>query len=352
MDTQNTHLSPTLDSYAGMGDSELMGLASAQQSYSPAPPQANMNEAMQLVQSADQATDPKLAKELLERAVALLTPNGGGNASSGAHPTHAAPEPSSDDGSDATSADGTDAGPSHTGTPLSVSGNSVNTGMYTISAGTTDDGSLTITNNQTGASTEVWGDPHVKVNGQDTADFQKGPLNIQLQDGTQVHIDPTALTNGVAHIGQVSITKGNQSVEMGGTGTNGFEQGVNTSAVQSGNAGLQRAMYNTPDATDITLGADGNLYQNNANGSMGAEIQAPSGGAETDLDGLGGGMVGQRSASDGGSTAQTPSASDMQSVMNTLQGLVSGSQTFSGYMIQNLLSAMESRSGYPSTQNG
>lgn len=341
LDSQDT-LSPTLSSYAGMSDDQLMGLADAQQSYSQSPPLANMNEAMQLVQSADSATDPALAKQLLERAIALLTPNSSQSSST--------PTPTSDTGdTDGTSAApaATAAAPSADSTPLSVSGNSVNTGMYTISAGTKDDGSLTITNNQTGASTEVWGDPHIKVNGQDTADFQKGPLNIQLQDGTTVHIDPTALTNGVAHIGQVSITKGDQSVEMGGTGTNGFEQGVNTSAVQTGDASYQSALYNAPDATNITLGADGNLYQNNANGSMGSEITAKAGGGETDLDGMGGGLVGQQSAATGSASDD----GDMQSVINTLQGLVSNSQSFAGMMIQNLLSSMESHSGFPAAQS-
>ena len=345
LDSSDT-LSPTLSSYAGMSDDQLMGLADAQQSYSQSPPLANMNEAMQLVQSADSATDPALAKQLLERAIALLTPNS--QSSSASAQSSGADDSGDTDGASAAPA-ATAAAPSADSTPLSVSGNSVNTGMYTISAGTKDDGSLTITNNQTGASTEVWGDPHIKVNGQDTADFQKGPLNIQLQYGTTVHIDPTALTNGVAHIGQVSITKGDQSVEMGGTGTNGFEQGVNTSAVQTGDAQYQSALYNAPDATNITLGADGNLYQNNANGSMGSEITAKAGGGETDLDGMGGGLIGQQSAATGGSSALD--GDDMQSVINTLQGLVANSQSFAGMMIQNLLSSMESHSGYASAQS-
>jgi phosphoheptose isomerase len=221
---------------------------------------------------------------------------------------------------------------------LSVSGNSVNTGEYTITASTKDDGSLTITNNQTGQSTEVWGDPHIKVNGQDTADFQTGPLNIQLQDGTVVHIDPTALQNGVAHIGQVSITKGDQSVEMGGSGPNGFAGGVSTSKLQTGDAGYQSALYNAPNATDITLGADGNLYYNNANGSMGQEITAKPGGGETDLDGHGGGLVGQPNA-----TSATSSSSEEQELLQMIYGMLAKSEmSFYSTLMQQAMSSMMS----------
>jgi hypothetical protein len=231
---------------------------------------------------------------------------------------------------------------------LTVSGNSVNTGEYTISASTSDDGSLTITNNQTGQSTEVWGDPHIKVNGQDTADFQKDDLNIQLQDGTVIHIDPTALnSNGKSHIAQVSITKGDQAVTMGGSGANGFSGGVTTSSVMSGDAAFQTGLYNTPTATDITLGADGNLYYNNANGSMGAEITAPSGGGETDLDGAGGGLVSDPAATATTSGSDPASATTMQQAMTQLMGLLAQNQdSFYSIMMMQTLSQMMSQSGY------
>jgi hypothetical protein len=216
----------------------------------------------------------------------------------------------------------------------------VNTGEYTITASTKDDGSLTITNNQTGQSTEIWGDPHIKVNGQDTADFQTGPLNIQLQDGTVVHIDPTALQNGVAHIGQVSITKGDQSVEMGGSGPDGFAGGVSTSALQTGDAGYQSGLYNAPNATDITLGADGNLYYDNANGSMGKEITAKAGGGETDLDGAGGGLVGQPAA-----TAAASSSNEEQQLLQAIYGMLAKSEmSFYSTLMQQAMSSMMSHS--------
>jgi hypothetical protein len=322
-----------LTSYAGLSQSSLIALADAQGGFSKSAPAANWQQASQDVQAAAQATDPNLQAQLIQDAINLLTPTGAsGNAGStgGASP--------------AASPSATSNVPQATPSPLSVNGNSVNTGLYTITGSTKDDGSLTITNNQTGQSTEVWGDPHVNVNGQTIADFQKDPMNIQLQDGTVVHIDPTSLTsNGVSHIGQVSITKGDDSVTMGGVGANGFEGGVNTSQMMTGVSGLQTSLYNSPNAIDLTLGADGNLYHNNANGSMGAEVQATNGG-QTDLDGSGGGMV------DGsGGSASGASSSNLQALMNQLMSLVSQNEdSFSANLMQTLLQQMMSHSGYQS----
>lgn len=191
---------------------------------------------------------------------------------------------------------------------LTRSGDSVNTGEYTITAGENDDGSLTITNNATRQSVELWGDPHIEVNGQDIAQFQKGDVNIQLQDGTVIHVQPTATSgSGTSHIAQVSITRGNEAVTMTGTGASGFAGGVDTSGVMRDGC-YQSALYNTPTATDITLGADGNLYYDNANGSVGALITANSHGGETDLDGAGGGLVGHPAA-----TASSHNVHDLES---------------------------------------
>ncbi len=327
-------LSPSLTSYQGMSGSELIGLANEQASYDPTPPIANQQQAMQYVQAAAQATDPGLAQQLLQQAIGML--QRGGSPQPISQPVST---PISAPVQTAPVASAPSAAPS-----LSVNGNSVNTGEYTITASTSDDGSLTITNNQTGQSTEVWGDPHIKVNGQDTADFQKDPLNIQLQDGTVIHIDPTPVnSNGVSHIGQVSITKGDDAVTMGGTGPNGFSGGVMTSGVLAGDAAYQSGLYNAPNATDITLGADGNLYYNNANGSMGQEITAQSNGSETDLDGAGGGLVGGPVAS--GATGV--SSGGMQQTIDQLLGLLAQNQnSFYSIMMQQTLSNMMSQSGY------
>jgi len=333
-------MSPFLSSYQGLSSDELIGLADAQANYEPTPPLSNQQQAMQDVEAASQATDPALAQQLLEQALALLQGDG-----TGATPQPIA-TPVSTTPVATTTADSSDSDPSD-GSGLTVDGNSVNTGEYTITAGTNDDGSLTITNNQTGQSVEVWGDPHIKVNGQDTADFQQDDLNIQLQDGTVIHIQPTPTnSDGVAHIAQVSITQGNQSVTIGGNGPDGFADGVTTSAVTTGDAAYQTALYNTPTATDITLGADGDLYYNNANGSMGAEITAPSGGGETDLDGAGGGLVGDPTTTT--TDASDPASStSMQQVMEQLLGMLEQNQnSFYSIAMMQTLQQMMSQSGY------
>ena len=294
--------------------------------------------AMNDIQDASQAMsfDPQLAMRLLKDAQQTLF--GNANAQSGNQAGSMQPCGGSNSPVMSNPAQAQSTGQVGGTTPsLSVNGNSINTGMYTIAGSTNDDGSLTITNNQTGQQTEVWGDPHVKVNGQDTAEFQKGPLNIQLQDGTTVHIDPTALTNGVAHIGQVSVTNGNQTVTMGGVGQNGFQGGVNTSQVMNGISNYSSGLYNAPNATDITLGSDGNLYYNNANGSMGNEITAKADGGETDLDGQGGGLVGHPG------TSNTVSNSDMLStVQNLLEGLANTDMdSFQSTMMQTTLQQMD-----------
>jgi hypothetical protein len=335
--------SPFLSSYQGLNGSEMIGLADAQSMYNPTPPLGNQQQAMQYVEAAAQATDPQLKQQLLQQAIDML--QGGGSTTSPQPISTPIAQPITASPTSTVASDSAGTDPS-----LTVSGNSVNTGEYTITGSTKDDGSLTITNNQTGQSTEVWGDPHLKVNGQTIADFQKDDLNIQLQDGTVIHIDPTATdSDGVSHIGQVSITNGDQSVTMGGTGSNGFQQGVTTSGVND-DASFQSALYNTPSATDITLGADGNLYYNNANGSMGAEINAQPDGSQTDLDGAGGGLVGGTGSTGVTASAFTPStssSSSMQQTMDQLLGLLAQNQdSFDSIMMMQTLSSMMSQSGY------
>jgi len=303
--------------------------------------------AMTDIMKAAHTHNPERRAQLLRQALASLKGNAGSDpaedptaCSTPASENTATPAPMPTSTSDPTACDPTDT-PAGCTTPsacggLSQSGNSVNTGEYTITGSTKDDGSLTITNNLTHQSTEVWGDPHVKVNGHDIAQFQKDNLNIQLQDGTVVHIQPTATnSNGVSHIAQVSITKGNQAVTMGGTGANGFANGVNTSGVMN-DGHYQSALYNTPTATDVTLGADGNLYRDNPNGSMGGEITPTASGGQTELDGAGGGLAGNPSAA--------ASSQDTQQLEQQLLGMLARQQqTFYSMMMMQELQRMMSQ---------
>ncbi len=97
--------------------------------------------------------------------------------------------------------------------PLTVSGNTVNTGRYTIAASTDGGGTLTVTDNTDGESFKVWGDPHITTDKGDTTSFQHAPATFQLPDGTEITVDPTH-NSGVNYIDNVTITKGNDAVAM------------------------------------------------------------------------------------------------------------------------------------------
>lgn len=99
--------------------------------------------------------------------------------------------------------------------PLQVSGNTVNTGRYTISASTDGGGTLTVKDNETGESFQVWGDPHITTDNGDTTSFQHAPATFDLPDGTRITVDPTD-NSGVNYIKNVTITKGNDAVTMTG----------------------------------------------------------------------------------------------------------------------------------------
>jgi len=356
--------SPYLNGFGGSGSDAMSGCNGGPSTDGT---ESTQQQAMSDIMKAAQTHNPEQRMQLLQQALALLQGNGSsdqaGEPTAGSDPASqntGTPAPMQTSTSDPTQSDPTQCNPAQSDTTqcdptdsspgcntpsagggLTQSGNSVNTGEYTITGSTKDDGSLTITNNQTHQSTEVWGDPHIKVNGQNTADFQKDNLNIQLQDGTVVHIQPTATNGqGVSHIGQVSVTKGNQAVTMGGTGANGFADGVNTSGVMH-DGQYQSALYNTPTATDVTLGANGNLYSNNANGSMGGEITPSASGGPTDLDGTGGGLAGNPSA--------TGSSQDTQQLEQQLMAML-GQQRQSFYSmmmmqeLQHMMSQQQRRS--------
>jgi hypothetical protein len=321
--------SPFLSSYAGLSSPLLEGLATIQASYQRVAPVQNQLQALQSLQAAQSATDPNLQMQLLVSAIQELTPQGGSN-----------PQPVVNQSGQPVATSAPTAAPApacNTGSlSVNTATNTIDTGRYLISGSTGDDGSLTITDKQTGKTVEAWGDPHLKVNGQNVADFQKDGLNIQLQDGTVVHIQPTALSNGVAHINQVSVTQGDEAVTMSGFKTGG----VQTSQVMN-DASYQNSLYNTPNVTDVTMGTDGNLYYNNANGSMGSEITTTNGG-QTDLDGAGGGLVNQSGGgtASGGASAQ----SVMEQLIQAIQMNATGLQQM--MMMMGIVREMMSQSGY------
>ena len=138
------------------------------------------------------------------------------------------------------------------GDPLTVNGNTVNTGRYTISASTDESGMLTVKDNVSGESFKVWGDPHITTDKGDTTDFQHAPATFDLPDGTRITVDPTK-NSGVNYINDVTITKGNDAVEM-----TGFQGGtLKTQELPGEGHYLDRT---TPEGTVLTA-HNGNIDQ-------------------------------------------------------------------------------------------
>jgi hypothetical protein len=135
--------------------------------------------------------------------------------------------------------------------PLTVSGNTVNTGRYTIAASTDGGGTLTVTDNTNGESFKVWGDPHITTDKGDTTSFQHAPATFQLPDGTEITVDPTN-NSGVNFINNVTITKGNDAVTM-----TGFQGNLQTQALPGEGYYLDAT---TPDGTVLTA-ENGNIDQ-------------------------------------------------------------------------------------------
>jgi hypothetical protein len=282
---------------------------------------SNDGLAKDLLRYAEHVQDPKEKKQLIHAAMDLL---GSSGSSSGANATPVSSDAAgASDGTDPTADDaGTDGTGSSSGQPvnvtvntngsnapvnvtvnengasqssagssdatgngaLSVNGNSVDTGRYVITGSTDQDGSLKITDKQTGQTDTIWGDPHLDTSTGQHAEFQKDGLTINLPDGTRVEMKPTALDNGVAHLQGALISKGGDAVTMSGFTGGG---GMQTSGVQQDSESLEQ-QYMTPNETVLDAGQDGvaDLHYTNADGSMGAQLTSTD--PTTSLDGAGG----------------------------------------------------------------
>jgi hypothetical protein len=155
---------------------------------------------------------------------------------------------------------------------LTVNGNTVNTGRYTITASPAAGGTLTVTDNLTGKNVTIWGDPHITTDKGDTANFQHQPVTLALDDGTRITIDPTNNPGSVEYINNVSITKGNDAVEM-----SGLHQGNLQTQFEPGAARLEDAEH---DPGTIITPINGQIDQLQVVG--GPKI---SGNSNPDLDG-------------------------------------------------------------------
>lgn len=93
--------------------------------------------------------------------------------------------------------------------------NTVNTGRFTVNVSNATGGQLTVTDNNTGKTFTVWGDPHGTTPNGGTFDFQHHSLVYNLPDGTKIEVDPTQ-NSGVNYINSVEVTKGGAGVEFDG----------------------------------------------------------------------------------------------------------------------------------------
>ena len=119
----------------------------------------------------------------------------------------------------------------------------IDTGRYLISA---KEGELKIYDKETNTWVKCHGDPHLETSDGDHGQFTKN-LTMDLEDGTKVTIQPTAVQNGVAWIDKVAVTKGTEAVVM-----SGFHDGA--AGVQMGN------ILNNADAVDRQF-ADGTVLR-------------------------------------------------------------------------------------------
>ena len=176
---------------------------------------------------------------------------------------------------------------------LVVNGNTIDTGRYVIIASTdsthggsstADDGQLTVYDKQTNTYVNIWGDPHLTASDGNLADFQANGLTLLLPDGTRLEIEPTALTNGVAHIAEATVTKNGQTVLLSNFEGQAGSQ-VTVGPILQGDAkAASPTMDNLSDAvldagnTDIGAWSltDGHLLT--------------STGSQMNLDGMGGGI--------------------------------------------------------------
>lgn len=90
---------------------------------------------------------------------------------------------------------------------------------YKISAN--DDNNVIIFNKKTGEEYNIWGDPHVNIDGKHSFDFW-GTTTFNLDDGTKVTIDTTPWNGdqNATVASKVTITNGDYGVQISGVDSN------------------------------------------------------------------------------------------------------------------------------------
>lgn len=107
--------------------------------------------------------------------------------------------------------------PTHASTHMSGGQAVFENDNYRITAG--DNNTVNIFNKKTGENYNIWGDPHVNIDGQHAFDFW-GTTTFALEDGTKVTIETVPAGNGMTLASKVAITNGDYGVEISGVDTN------------------------------------------------------------------------------------------------------------------------------------
>jgi hypothetical protein len=109
--------------------------------------------------------------------------------------------------------------PSNAGTAMQGGKAVFENDNYRITCG--DDNNVLIHNKCTGETYEAWGDPHMKIDGQQAFDFW-GTTTLNLDDGTKVTIETTPFGSnpGMTLASKVTITNGDYGVRISGVDTN------------------------------------------------------------------------------------------------------------------------------------
>lgn len=107
--------------------------------------------------------------------------------------------------------------PTHASTHMSGGQAVFENDNYRITAG--DNNTVNIYNKNTGENYNIWGDPHVNIDGQHAFDFW-GTTTFALEDGTKVTIETVPAGNNMTLASTVAITSGDYGVKISGVDTN------------------------------------------------------------------------------------------------------------------------------------
>lgn len=185
-------------------------------------PQALMSGFQEIADRVAESALPKSAKNTLLDGIATLMSQLKAEAPAGQGSESASPVPASERtsepalGSDSTSSANT--GPwSH---EVKDGEATINLGdKYTIKANEKD-ATWTVTNNETGKSTKVWGDPHADTNNDGKTDFDfKKDMTFKLDDGTKITVGTVpGGENGTTYSSTLTITNGQNAMQVKGLG--------------------------------------------------------------------------------------------------------------------------------------